>query len=71
MAADRETGRLLGAGLVGQEGCAHRISAVATALHAEMTVGEVGNLDLEYSPPFGPVWDPVLTAAKAVGGALD
>ncbi len=70
MTADRETGRLLGAGLVGQEGCAHRIDAVATALHAGMTVEEVGNLDLGYSPPFGPVWDPVLTAAKAVGGDL-
>ncbi|WP_459191345.1 FAD-dependent oxidoreductase [Halosimplex sp. J119] len=71
MAADRETGRLLGAGLVGEEGCAHRVNSVATALHAGMTVGEVADLDLGYSPPFGPGWDPVLTAAKAVQGDTD
>ncbi|WP_415383118.1 FAD-dependent oxidoreductase [Halosimplex sp. TS25] len=71
MVADRETGRLLGAGLVGKEGCAHRVNAVATALHAGMTVGEVADLDLGYSPPFGPGWDPLLTAAKALSGDLD
>lgn len=71
MVADRDTGRLIGAGLVGKEGCAHRVNAVATALHAGMNVGEVADLDLGYSPPFGPGWDPVLTAAKAVSGDLD
>lgn len=71
MTADRDTGRLLGAGLVGKEGCAHRIDAVATALHAGMTVDEVADLDFGYAPPFGPVWDPVLTAAKALSGDLE
>jgi hypothetical protein len=41
------------------------------ALHAEMTVGEVADLDLGYSPPSGPGWDPVLTAAKALSDDLD
>ena len=36
-----------------------------------MTVGEVENLDLAYAPPFSPVWDPVLTAAKVLGGKLE
>jgi len=71
MSADAADGRLLGAGLVGEEGCAHRVNAVATALHTELTVGELADLDLGYSPPFGPVWDPVLTAAKAVDGDLE
>lgn len=66
MSADRDDGRLLGAGLVGKEGCAHRINAVATALHTGLTVDEVDDLDFGYSPPFGPVWDPVLTAAKVL-----
>ena len=26
---------------------------------------------LGYSPPFGPVWDPVLTAAKVLSGDLE
>ncbi|GKZ13200.1 FAD-dependent oxidoreductase [Haladaptatus sp. T7] len=71
LTADRESGRLLGASMVGREGVAQRINTVATALHAEMTVDEVEYLDLAYAPPFGPVWDPVLTAAKVLHGKLD
>ena len=68
--ADRETGVLLGANMVGEEGVAHRINAVATALTVGMTVPEVENLDFGYSPPFGPVWDPVLGVAKVLGDEL-
>jgi NADPH-dependent 2,4-dienoyl-CoA reductase/sulfur reductase-like enzyme len=71
MVGDRETGRLLGAAMVGREGVAKRIDTVATALHAGMTVAEVQNLDLSYAPPFGPTWDPVLTAAKVLAGKLE
>ncbi|MFW5974062.1 MAG: pyridine nucleotide-disulfide oxidoreductase, partial [Natrialbaceae archaeon] len=47
------------------------IDTVATALGAEMTVPELLNQDLAYAPPFSPVWDPVLTAAKVLSGKLD
>jgi len=70
MVGDRETGRLLGATIVGEEGVAKRIDTVATALHAGLTVEEVEYLDLAYAPPFSPTWDPVLTAAKVLGGKL-
>nr|WP_321112665.1 hypothetical protein [Halorussus salinisoli] len=69
--ADTDSGRLLGVSMVGAEGAAHRINSVAAALHAEMTVGEFGNLDFGYAPPFGPVWDPVLLAAKALGDEME
>ena len=59
------SGRLLGAQIVGEEGAAKRIDALATAIWNEMTVEEVASLDLSYAPPFGPVWDPSLTAARA------
>ena len=68
--ADRDSERLLGGSVVGREG-AKRIDTVATALHAGMTVGEVEYLDLAYAPPFSPVWDPVATAAKVLGGKLE
>jgi NADPH-dependent 2,4-dienoyl-CoA reductase/sulfur reductase-like enzyme len=68
--ADRESGRVLGSSLVGREGV-KRIDTVATALAAEMTVEELQNTDLAYAPPFSPVWDPVLTAAKVLQGKLD
>ncbi|MHB9285897.1 FAD-dependent oxidoreductase [Halobacteriales archaeon Cl-PHB] len=70
LVADRDSGRLLGGSVVGREG-AKRIDTVATALHAGLTVDEVEYLDLAYAPPFSPVWDPVLTAAKVLGGKLD
>ncbi|WP_247376176.1 FAD-dependent oxidoreductase [Halorientalis brevis] len=70
LVADRESERVLGASMVGREGVAKRIDTVATALHAEMTVEQLSYLDLAYAPPFSPVWDPVLTAAKVLDGKL-
>ncbi|OIB56082.1 FAD-dependent oxidoreductase [Natrialba sp. SSL1] len=70
LVADRESERVLGASIVGREGT-KRIDTVATALHASLTVTELQNLDLAYAPPFSPVWDPVLTAAKVLGGTLE
>ena len=62
--ADKKTGKLIGGNMVGKEGVAHRIDAVAVALHANMTVEEFFQCDLAYAPPFSPVWDPMLTAAN-------
>ncbi|MBF0203406.1 MAG: FAD-dependent oxidoreductase [Desulfamplus sp.] len=64
MTGDKRTGLLLGVQMVGKDGVAHRINAPAVALHAKMTVAEFAQTDLGYAPPFGPVWDPVLTAAN-------
>lgn len=58
------SGRLLGAQIVGREGAAKRIDVLATALWNEMSVGELQSIDLSYAPPFSPVWDPVLIAAR-------
>jgi CoA-dependent NAD(P)H sulfur oxidoreductase len=67
---DKKTGRLLGAQMVGREGAAHRINAAAVALHAGMTVEAFSQSDLAYAPPFGPTWDPLLTAANQVLKAM-
>jgi NADPH-dependent 2,4-dienoyl-CoA reductase/sulfur reductase-like enzyme len=64
MTGDKLSGRLLGVQMVGREGCAHRINAAAVALHAKMSVKSFSEADLAYAPPFGPVWDPMLTAAN-------
>jgi len=71
LVADRQSDAVLGASMVGEEGVAKRIDTIATALHAGLTVHEVEYLDLSYAPPFGPTWDPVLTAAKVLAGKLD
>ncbi|GAA2507406.1 flavoprotein oxidoreductase [Winogradskya humida] len=70
MIAERRTGRLLGAQIVGREEAAKRIDALAIAVWNEMTVEEMTALDLSYAPPFAPVWDPVLIAARKATDAL-
>lgn len=62
--AEKGSGRLLGGQIVGREGSAKRIDMIATALHAGLRVEEMINLDLGYSPPFSPAWDPVLIALR-------
>jgi NADPH-dependent 2,4-dienoyl-CoA reductase/sulfur reductase-like enzyme len=62
--AEKRSGRLLGAQIVGREGAAKRIDVFATAIWNEMGVDEILSLDLSYAPPFAPVWDPVLIAAR-------
>jgi NADPH-dependent 2,4-dienoyl-CoA reductase/sulfur reductase-like enzyme len=68
--AERTSGKLLGAQLVGVEGAAKRIDVFATALHAGMTVEQLQYLDLSYAPPFAPVWDPILIAARKAADQL-
>jgi NADPH-dependent 2,4-dienoyl-CoA reductase/sulfur reductase-like enzyme len=62
--AERGTGRLLGAQIVGAAGAGKRIDAAATAIWNGMTVEEVTGLDLAYAPPFSPVWDPLQVATR-------
>lgn len=64
LVVEKQSGRLLGAQIIGEEGAAKRIDVFATALWNRMTVAEMLNLDLSYAPPFAPVWDPVLIAAR-------
>jgi NADPH-dependent 2,4-dienoyl-CoA reductase/sulfur reductase-like enzyme len=61
---ERNTGRLLGAQIVGGAGAAKRIDTCAVAITAGMTVEQIVQLDLAYAPPFSSVWDPVLQAAR-------
>ncbi|HSP28929.1 MAG TPA: FAD-dependent oxidoreductase [Ilumatobacteraceae bacterium] len=65
--AERRSGRMLGAQIVGGAESAKRIDALAVAVWNEMTVDEFGQLDLGYAPPFSPVWDTTLIAARTTG----
>jgi NADPH-dependent 2,4-dienoyl-CoA reductase/sulfur reductase-like enzyme len=68
--AERRTGTLLGAQIVGRAEAAKRIDALAIAVWNRMTVEEMTALDLGYAPPFAPVWDPVLIAARKATEAV-
>jgi NADPH-dependent 2,4-dienoyl-CoA reductase/sulfur reductase-like enzyme len=62
---DRETGRLLGAQMMGhwQAAVAKRIDFFAMALYHQMTVAQCLEVDLSYTPPLGSPWDAVQMAA--------
>ncbi|HEX8632011.1 MAG TPA: FAD-dependent oxidoreductase [Catenuloplanes sp.] len=68
--AERGTGLLLGGQIVGRDEAAKRVDALAVALWNRMTVEEMTALDLGYAPPYAPVWDPVLIAARKAAEAL-
>lgn len=72
LTADRGSGRVLGGSLVSEygEGAVHRSHALVAAVTEGITVDELSNYDLAYAPPFNTTWDPVLTAAKVLGGHL-
>ncbi|MDX3692064.1 FAD-dependent oxidoreductase [Streptomyces europaeiscabiei] len=70
MLAERRTGRLLGVQIVGREGAGKRVDIAAVALTAGMTVEQMTALDLGYAPPFSPVWDPILVAARKAVAAV-
>lgn len=63
-------GRLRGAAILCHGPGALRINIIAALLQRGGTVGELAELDLAYSPPFGPAWDPLLIGAAALGRKL-
>jgi NADPH-dependent 2,4-dienoyl-CoA reductase/sulfur reductase-like enzyme/rhodanese-related sulfurtransferase len=63
---DRDSGRILGAQVIGEEGVDKRIDVLATALYHHMSLEDLLNLDLAYAPPYSAARDPVIIAG-AVG----
>jgi len=63
---DGETGRLLGAQVLGSWGTeiSKRVDIFATALFSELSVDGLVDLDLSYTPPLSSPWDPVQMAAQ-------
>lgn len=64
---DRQTGRLLGAQMVGHRAAevSKRIDVFATALLNRMTVDTLNDVDLSYTPPLSTPWDAIQMAAQA------
>ncbi len=54
-----ETGKLLGAQGVGEDGVDKRIDVLAVAIQAGLTIEQLVDLELCYAPPFGSAKDPV------------
>lgn len=65
--ADRASRTLLGVQMFGHKdtAIAKRIDIAATALFHRMTIDELSDLDLSYTPPLGSPWDAVQMGAQA------
>jgi NADPH-dependent 2,4-dienoyl-CoA reductase/sulfur reductase-like enzyme len=64
---DRRSGRLLGVQLIGHRDSevAKRVDIAAVALFHEMSVDEMSDLDLSYTPPLGSPWDAMQMGAQS------
>jgi NADPH-dependent 2,4-dienoyl-CoA reductase/sulfur reductase-like enzyme/rhodanese-related sulfurtransferase len=56
---DPETGKLLGAQAVGEDGVDKRIDVIATAIFGGLNVNDLMDLELAYSPQYGSAKDPI------------
>ncbi len=68
--ADKDTGRLLGAQIVGFEGVDKRIDVLATAITFGAKAEDLFHLDLAYAPPFSTTKDPVLYTGMILENAI-
>ena len=59
---ERDSGRLLGAQVIGEEGVDKRIDVFATAIYHHMSLEDLLHLDLAYAPPYSAARDPVVVA---------
>jgi NADPH-dependent 2,4-dienoyl-CoA reductase/sulfur reductase-like enzyme/rhodanese-related sulfurtransferase len=67
---ESETGRVLGAQAVGGAGVDKRIDVLAVAVQSRMTVMDLEEMELAYSPQYGSAKDPVNMAGFVAAGLL-
>ncbi len=68
--AEKETGKLLGAQIIGEQGVDKRIDVLATALTAGFGVRDLEHLDLAYAPQFNSAKGPIVMSGFVAANAL-
>jgi rhodanese-related sulfurtransferase len=68
--AEKKTGKLLGAQIIGEQGVDKRIDVLATALTAGLGVEDLEHLDLAYAPQFNSAKGPIVMAGFVAANAL-
>ncbi|MBW7888323.1 MAG: FAD-dependent oxidoreductase [Bacteroidetes bacterium] len=58
--SELQTGRILGANVIGAEGAVQRANVLAAAIRHGLTITDLSELDLIYAPPFAPLWDGII-----------
>ena len=68
--ADKTSGRLLGAQIVGFDGVDKRIDVFVTAITYKAKAEDLFHLDLAYAPPFSTTKDPVMYTGMILDNAI-
>jgi len=68
--ADRATGKMLGAQIIGKDGVDKRIDVFVTALTYGALAEDLFHLDLAYSPPFSNSKDPIMYTGMILDNAI-
>lgn len=68
---EKDTGKILGAQIVGNDGVDKRCDVFATAIRAGMTAKDLTELELCYAPPFGSAKDPVNMAGYVIENMMN
>jgi len=63
---DKATRVVKGAQIIGKKGVSDRINIMASIIAQGLTGEALEMMDLAYSPPFQPVWDPLQIAAQQI-----
>ena len=66
-----DEGQILGAQAVGADGADKRIDVIATAIHGNLNVEDLADLELAYAPPFGSAKDPINIAGYVATNILN
>lgn len=66
LVADKETGKLVGAQIIGGEEVTQRINALNYAIINQMTIKELAKAETCYAPPVSETWEPITLAAEMV-----
>ncbi|HBR32681.1 MAG TPA: pyridine nucleotide-disulfide oxidoreductase, partial [Clostridiales bacterium] len=67
---EKDTGKILGAQIVGYDGTDKRCDVIATAIRGGMTAYDLAKLELCYAPPYGSAKDPVNMAGFVIENIL-
>ncbi len=68
---EKETGKILGAQIVGYEGADKRVDVMATAIRFGATAADLTRLELAYAPPYSSAKDPVNMAGFVIENLLN
>ena len=64
LVADKQTGKLISAQIMGGEEVTQRINALSFAIQKEMTVQELAKAETCYAPPVSETWEPMVLTAE-------